>query len=292
MRQGPSLVRLLVPAITLGLALGSAHSARAKLSLEQCRQRAAKFLGVAADELLPRTTGGVPKSAGDSHPTTYTFIVPYRQSAQVEDWERHLGRARIAVEAESGEVSSAWYEARRYEIGARALTEADAKAVAADYLEAHWAKWGDARFLSATKPWQPSRAPGPRLAPKQDFHWVVEEGQIRTGRGSVQVNLTTGKVLSYTQHYHSPQGLAPPRVSRQQAINALLNRLDKSQRVKASVQEAYLATRWYKGGIRLTWVVRADAPARMRPRYRGVPIVRSQILYLDAHTGKVYTRVE
>ena len=71
-----------------------------------------------------------------------------------------------------------------------------------------------------------------------------------------------------------------------------LERLDERQRASAKVQEAYLATCWYKGRVRLSWVIYAQAPARVPPGYRGKPPVRTQGLQLDAHTGEVYLEVK
>jgi len=261
-----------------------------ELSLEQCRRIAAEFLGVAAGELVPRPRGA--KSESDWQPTTYAFILPHPKESQVEEWLRALGRAAITVEAQRGEVLNVDYEPRRYEIGQGQLSEAEAKGIADSYLETHWPHWTGARFYSATKPSTPNPAARPLRAPAQSFRWVVEENGIRVGEAGAQVNLSTGKVVSYTQHYYSAQGLPPARLSKQQAISALLERLDERQRASAKVQEAYLATCWYTGRVRLSWVIYAQAPARVPPGYRGKPPVRTQGLQLDAHTGEVYLEVK
>ncbi|MFQ6132077.1 MAG: hypothetical protein ACE5R4_08580 [Armatimonadota bacterium] len=285
------VLKVLAAAVALGLPISSPTTDEAELSLDECRQRAAKFLGVTAGELAPRTAGSGAKRTSDLHPTTYTFILPYPKDAQVEQWQREVGRVSIVVEARWGRVTGVTYQRRRYEIGTRELTEADAKRIAAAYLKAHWPYWPDGRFYSATKPSRPGAAARPVPAATQSFHWVVEQDQIRLGQGSVHVNLTTGKAISYSQHYCSAEGLSPARVTKQQAINAALSKLDKQQRAKAKVEEAYLATGWYKGRVRLVWVVWVKAPARMPPSFRGTPPIRTHGLQLDAHTGQVYMEV-
>jgi len=261
-------------------------------SQDECRKRAADFIGVAPGELELRSYRGILSS--DRYPTLYVFLLPYPTDTGEEDYAGSGGRVTIEVNTQTGEVTNVEYDRRRYTKGTRQIGEAEAKENATAYLKQHWRHFARARFYWATKPFRPDATAGvPNLpAPEQWFRWVVEDANVRVGEASVRVNLTTGEVTAFTQYYYPAEGLLPARVTKQQAINATLSKLTDEQRTKAVVQEAYLAPRWYKGQVRLQWVVYLKAPASMPPGYRMTPPMRTYGLQLDAHTGEVYMEVK
>jgi len=286
----------LLSVIGVGLILaGIAATAPApepKFSVEQCRKIAAEFLGVPPGELTREGAAMLLERPTDLRPPVRVFVLPCPEGAKVPYAAQQEGRAWVVVDAWNGEVMAVEYQARRYEIGAEEISEEAARAAAQRFLKAQWRHVDRARFESASEPWRPGRFANPQTAPQQSFTWVVERQAIRVGKATLNVNLTTGEVLTYGQQYYPAEGLSPARVTKQQAINATLSKLADEQRTKAIVQEAFLATTWHKGEVRLAWVVYLKAPARMPPGYRMTPPMRTYGLQLDAHTGEVYMEVK
>jgi hypothetical protein len=193
----------------------------------------------------------------------------------------------IHVEAATGQVRIVRHQGRRMKTGPGELAEAEAKRIASEYLAAHWPFAAEATFYAALQhpPKDPDRTS--RYPPTQWwFRWYVERKGIRVGEAWVVINLTTGEVVEFLQHHWPAEGLPPPEISREKAIEETMSRLSDQQRDQARLKEAFLGTWWYKGKVRLQWVVWVDAPV-------GGPGSPPQIqgMQLDAHTGEPYNVV-
>jgi len=261
-----------------------------KLSFEECRRIAARFLGVRPDE-LERNRWGPAATSDGTVPPMFSFVLPYPPTADVEDWQRERGRVQIGVNAWDGQVEDADYPPREWETGSRRLTEDEAKAAAEAYLKAHWPQWGLARFLKARRQLDfPSTV---KRAPEQSFEWVVEQRGIRVGWAFVTVNVTTGGVTRYAQWYYPADGLPPPRLSKDDAVKEAgkaLAQLPDEQRGKTRLTECSLLTSWRSGKTVLVWKVTYFVPARTSRGY-DEHMGREFTMMLDAHTGEVYHRL-
>jgi len=260
-----------------------------KLSREQCREAAARFLGVAANELAGGGNAAVWEMPTAARPPRYGFRLAYPPEVDVDEALRLAGRALVVVDGWSGEVVTAEYEGRRYEIGDKHLDEKEARAIAATYLEHHWVHWPRARFLSATEPVRFPPASGSARAPEQSLRWVVEENGIRTGNADVTLNLSTGEVIGYAQHYYSAEGLGPARLNREQAVGRGLAWLAAGRWGAAHSTEAYLATRWRNGRVQLVWSVWLRVSTQ--PVGPGGSPAPQYGVTLDAYTGEVLSEV-
>jgi len=263
-----------------------------KLSREECRHIAAKFLGLAPAELSGDERAIAREAPSDTHPPLYAFVLPYPQGPQVTEVQRYEGRAVVEVDASTGEVRFAEFAARKYEIAGAEVGEERAKSMATAYLQRHWPHFPQARLLTASKPWRPGRLIKPPRAPQQHFCWVVEKNGIRLGRAEVTVNLSTSEVVSFSQTYYSAEGVRPAGVTREQAIREALARAPAKERGQAPIKDAYLATRWYKGQIGLVWCVWLSVPSGMPARPGERPDMREYGVTLDACTGEVLSEVK
>lgn len=267
---------------------GSAGKVEAKLSLEECREIAADFLRITPEELLSEE-GGVLEGLRTTGPPFWTFVLPYGERRDVEDWERELGSVRMRVNAFDGQVISVQYNARQGELGDLELAEAEARASAEVYLKARWPHWPRARFLAARKPQRYANTVG--RAPDQSFTWVVEDHDVRVGWAFVTVNITTGQVTFFSQWYYSADALPPRRVTKEQALaqgNSQLAKLPPEQRRRTRMTECYLMTRWRSGKTVLVWNLSFLVPARRAGGGYHEAMGREHTLMLDAHTGEVY----
>jgi len=258
-----------------------------KFSAQQCQAIAADFLGVRAEEL---TRDERCEGPSDRRPPRYAFWIPYGDTAPVREGQRLFGQVQVWVDGLSGEVVFAEHAPRRFEIGPQQLGQEEARRIAEGFLEAHWAHWHGARLQEAGSPMPLNQRSDFPTAPQQWFRWVVEEDGIRTGRAEVNLNLSTGEDIYYVQRYYSAQGLAPPRLTKEQAISEALGKLDSKRRQKAQFEEAYLATRWYKGDVGLSWQVRLRAPAPVPDTFPGEPWMQSCGFTLDAYTGELLSQ--
>jgi len=279
----------LVVVLAVAYALQPEPQFEPKVSVQECGRVAAEFLGARPDELTRSGTVMLLERPSRRRPPIRVFVLPYLEAAEVQPWSRQEGRAWVIVDAWEGVVTAAEYPPRRYDLGTRELTEAEAKAAAQAFLTIHWAHWAEARFGSASPVRRFGQVFKPQRAPEQSFGWLVREGDIHLGGATVTVNLSTGQPVSYAQSYYPAHGLAPPQVTKQQAISEAVGRLDAGMREKAQVRDAYLGTRWYRGEIRLAWVVSFSAPAGPQGPPGQEPHVHDYTVVLDAYNGEVYT---
>jgi len=283
----PGRLRCAVAALAAAACLAGGPQ-QAELSLDKCRQVAARFLGVPPETLEHPDWVVLREEPSDRHPPWRVFTVPEADQTKGQAGQPRSAAVQVAVDASSGQVVSVTYFLRWRELGTKGLDEAEARALANDYMRTHWADAPESRFLRADAAYRPAAHGTAQDPSSQQFFWVVEEGGIRTGQAGVSVNLTTGRVFQYGQHYYAAKGLPPARISKQEATKKALEVLrDEQRRAKARVTDTYLATTWYKGQVRLEWVVYLQAPysaasgSHMEPYW----------VHLDAHTGQVYLRI-